>query len=100
MSEPVKNLEVTNLLLAAVLECGGAEINGIRPHRRFSTIDLDLTHFSRERLAERVRRLVRVIERIEDDNELKHLFSASMLGEVEDKYIRLKRRVVQEREHG
>jgi hypothetical protein len=97
MSKP-SELDVTNLLLAAVLECGGAEIERVTPHRRYSKITLDLEHFSRDRLADKVGRLLRVIERAEDDHELAHLFSASMLGEVEDKYIRLKRRVVQERE--
>ena len=103
MTEPTDKdaLSFTNLLLAAVLECGGAHVNQVRPNRRYSTVDLDLTHFSRDMLVQKISRLLRVIERTEDNQELKHLFSASMLGEVEDKYIRLKRRVVQERErHG
>lgn len=94
-------MDVTNLLLAAVLQCGGADVDKITPHRRYSSVTLALDHFSRDQLAEKIRRLLRVVERAETDQELSLLFGASMLGEVEDRYIRLKRRVVQEREkHG
>lgn len=93
-----QEIKVTNLLLAALLECGGAAVNTIEPSRRFSTVSLDLSHFSREQLVDKLNRLVRVIERAEDPAEFTQLFSASMLGEMEDKYIRLKRRVVARRE--
>ncbi|MGA1353407.1 MAG: hypothetical protein ACO32I_01280 [Candidatus Limnocylindrus sp.] len=93
-----QEIKVTNLLLASLLECGGASVNTIDPSRRFSTVTLDLTHFSREQLVDKLNRLVRVIERAEDPAEFTQLFSASMLGEMEDKYVRLKRRVVSARE--
>jgi hypothetical protein len=91
------HLLVTNLLLAAFLESGGASISRITPKGRYSQVTIDMTHFNKEALTDKVARLGRVIDRIEDVQELKHLFSASMLGEVEDRYIRLKRRVVNER---
>lgn len=92
-----KSIEITNLLLAAFLEAGGACVIGIKPSTRFSKVELDLSHFSKEALEDKIMRLGRVVGRIEDAEELKHIFSASMLGEVEDKYIRLKKRVVKER---
>ena len=95
MSE--RSIEVTNLLLASLLECGGGVSAQIKSQHRYSRVTVDLTHFSKEALAEKLSRLTRVVERIESDEELKHLFSASMLGELEDKYVRIKRRVVRER---
>jgi len=93
-----QEIKVTNLLLASLLECGGAAVNRIDPSRRYSTVTLDLTHFNRAQLVDKLNRLVRVIERAEDPAEFTQLFGASMLGEMEDKYVRLKRRVVSTRE--
>ena len=92
-----RSIDITNLLLTSLLECGGAVTENIESKHRYSKITIDLTHFNKNALAQKISRLARVVERIESDEELKHLFSASMLGELEDKYIRLKRRVVQER---
>ena len=92
-----RTIQVTNLLLASLLECGGGQTVEIKSKHRYSMVSVDLEHFNKDALAEKVLRLARVIERTESDEELKHLFSASMLGELEDKYIRLKRRVVRER---
>lgn len=93
----MKNIEITNLLLAAFLESGGACVIGIKSKSRYSKVELDLSHFNKKALEEKILRLGRVVGRVEDVDELKHIFSASMLGEIEDKYIRLKKRVVQER---
>lgn len=92
-----KEIEITNLLLAALLETGGASVTDVIPKARYSVIKLDVSHFNKNALSEKILRLSRVIERVEDHDELKHIFSASMLGEMEDRYVRLKRRVVQER---
>ena len=92
-----RSIQVTNLLLASLLECGGGQVTDIKSKHRYSLVSVNLEHFSKDALAEKVMRLARVIERIESDEELKHLFSASILGELEDKYVRLKRRVVRER---
>lgn len=93
----MNNLEITNLLLAAFLEAGGACVVNIKTKARYSKVELDLSHFNKKALEEKIMRLGRVVGRAEDVDELKHIFSASMLGEIEDKYIRLKRRVVLER---
>lgn len=90
-------IEITNLLLAALLETGGASVISVVPKTRYSTVVLDVSHFNKNALSEKVLRLSRVIERAEDPEELKHIFSASMLGEMEDRYVRLKRRIVMER---
>jgi hypothetical protein len=93
------SIEITNLLLAALLECGGGSVEGIESKNRYSKITVNLDHFSRGSLYAKVDRLARVIERAESDEELKHLFSATVMGELEDKYVRLKKRVVKERGH-
>lgn len=90
-------IEITNLLLAALLETGGASVIGVIPKTRYSTVKLDITHFNKNALSEKILRLSRVVERYEDPEELKHIFGSSMLGEMEDRYVRLKRRVVKER---
>lgn len=92
-----KEIEITNLLLAALLETGGASVTDVIPKTRYSVVKLDISHFSKDALSSKVMRLSRVIDRTEDPDELKHIFSASMLGEMEDRYVRLKRRVVKER---
>ena len=90
-------IEITNLLLAALLETGGACVTDVIPKARYSVVKLDISHFNKNALSEKILRLSRVVERAEDPEELKHIFSASMLGEMEDRYVRLKRRVVKER---
>lgn len=90
-------IEITNLLLAALLETGGACVTHVIPKTRYSVVRLDISHFNKNALSEKILRLSRVVERAEDPEELKHIFSASMLGEMEDRYVRLKRRVVKER---
>lgn len=92
-----KNIEITNLLLAALLETGGASVIDVTPKTRYSSVKLDISHFNKNALSEKILRLSRVVARVEDPEELKHIFSASMLGEMEDRYVRLKRRVVKER---
>lgn len=91
------SIEITNLLLAALLECGGGSVENIESKNRYSKIKVNLAHFSRDSLYAKVERLSRVIERAESTEELKHLFSATVMGELEDKYVRLKKRVVKER---
>ena len=90
-------IEITNLLLAALLETGGACVVEVTPKTRYSAVKLDVSHFNKIALSEKILRLARVVERAEDPEELKHIFSSSMLGEMEDRYVRLKRRVVKER---
>ena len=92
-----KKIQVTNLLLASLLQSGGAQVECIKTKTRYSVVELDLTHFSTELLADKIARLERVLRRMEDPEELKQLFSNTVMGETEDKYIRLKRRVVKER---
>ena len=90
-------LKVSNLLLAALLECGGARVTAVEFKHRYSEVSLDLTKFSKETLLAKTERLSRVVSRVEDDQEWKHLFTGCILGELEHKYIMLKRRIVKER---
>lgn len=87
----------TNLLLASFLECGGAAITKIEARSRYSVVHLNLEYLNKDILSSKSDRLSRVISRLEDNSEWTHLFNSCILGEVEDKYLRLKRRVVEER---
>ena len=93
----MNDFSTSNLLLAAFLECGGGAITRIETRSRYSIVHLNLNYLSKDMLASKSDRLSRVIERLEDPSEWTHLFNGCILGEVEDKYLRLKRRIVDER---
>lgn len=95
MSEQVEptQFKTTNLLLAALLESGGATIDAIESGKKFSTITLTVPPYCKESLEKKSERLHRVIERLEDTEEWRELFNISVLGEMEDKYVKLKRRI-------
>ena len=96
MSLP-QSIKSTNLLLSALLECAGAEVKGISAGARYSEVSIDLEGFSQEKLTRKIDRLKRVVERVENDEEWRQIFNGTLLGELENKYICLKRRVVSER---
>lgn len=89
--------KTSNLLLASFLEAGGAAIIDIHVGKRYSLVHLNLDCLSKELLSNKANRLCRVIERVEDAKEWTQLFNGCILGEVEDRYIRLKRRIADER---
>lgn len=93
----MSEVRTSNLLLAALLECGGASIARIEYKSRFSLVFLDTSTLSNQALVEKFNRVGRCIEKVEDDAEWGMLFNTCMLGELEDKYLRLKRRISQER---
>mgnify|MGYP001157366035 CR=1 FL=1 len=93
----VSTLKTSNLLLAALLESSGGHVTSIAPRSRYSLVTVDLSSFSKEILEEKTSRLSRVVANIEDNEEWVHLFNNTFLGEVEDRYVRLKKRVVRER---
>ena len=93
----MKQFSTSNLLLAAFLECGGATITYIKTRDRYSTVYLNLDYLNKDILESKSKRLGRVVSRVEDPSEWMHLFNSCILGEVEDKYLRLKRRIVDER---
>ena len=93
----MNDFSTSNLLLAAFLECGGGAVTKIEIRSRYSLVHLNLNYLSKDLLASKSDRLSRVIERLEDPSEWTHLFNSCLLGEVEDKYLRLKRRIVDER---
>ncbi len=93
----LREFKTSNLLLAAFLECGGASIARIELKSRFSVVYMDLTELRDSTLADKLNRVVRCVEKVEDDTEWGLLFNACMLGEIEDRYLRLKRRITQER---
>ena len=97
MVHKLKSFSTSNLLLAAFLECGGATITKIDTRRRYSIVHLNLDYLSKDILVSKSDRLGRVVSRLEDPSEWNHLFNSCILGEVEDKYLRLKRRIVDER---
>ena len=87
----------SNLLLAAFLECGGAAIIDIQVGKRYSQVHLNLDCLSKDLLSEKAGRMSRVIDRVEDTKEWTQLFNGCILGEIEDRYLRLKRRIADER---
>ncbi len=93
----MKQYSTSNLLLAAFLECGGATITDIKSRDRYSLVYLNLDYLNKDILVSKSDRLGRVVNRLEDPSEWNHLFNSCILGEVEDKYLRLKRRIVDER---
>jgi hypothetical protein len=97
MGSSLVDYTTSNLLLAAFLECGGGTIVHIESRKRYSIIHLNLAYLSKDILVNKSNRLSRVIDRLEDPSEWSHLFNGCILGEVEDKYLRLKRRIVDER---
>ena len=93
----MKQFSTSNLLLAAFLECGGAVITRIQIGSRYSIVYLNLDYLNKGILENKSNRLGRVVNKVEDPSEWAHLFNSCILGEVEDKYLRLKRRIVDER---
>jgi len=93
----MNDFKTSNLLLAAFLECGGGAIVKVETRSRYSIVHLNLNYLNKDLLSSKSDRLGRVIERLEDPSEWTHLFNSCLLGEVEDKYLRLKRRIVDER---
>lgn len=89
--------KTSNLLLAAFLECGGAAVVKIDVGHRYSLVYLNLDCLSKDILSNKSDRLSRVVNRVEDVKEWTTLFNGCILGELEDKYYRLKRRIVDER---
>ena len=93
----MSEFKTSNLLLAAFLECGGASISRIEYKSRFSVVFLDTAGLKNTTLVDKLGRVGRCVEKIEDDAEWSMLFNTCMLGELEDKYLRLKRRISQEK---
>lgn len=93
----MSTFQTSNLLLAAFLEAGGAAVIDITVGRRYSQVHLNLDCLSKELLSNKAGRLCRVVERVEDPKEWTQLFNGCILGEVEDRYLRLKRRIADER---
>ena len=91
----MSDFETTNLLLAALLTVGGAELNDVKVGPRFSKVDIDLTNLDAEALAARFERLAVGIRQENPDWTM--LFDRSVLGDVEDKYLRLKRMISRSR---
>lgn len=93
-----EEFKTTNLLLAALLEAAGATITNIEIGKKFSTITLEIPSYCKDSLANKVERLDRVITRTESVDEWKDLFSSTILGDMEDKYVRLKRKITRSKE--
>ena len=85
----------TNLLLAALLTVGGAEISDVEIGPRFSKIKLDLTEMDKALLKSKFEKLIDSIEK--DEVDWSSTFDRSVLGDIEDKYLRLKRMIFQGR---
>lgn len=95
-----ETLRTTNLLFAAVLLTNGAEVISINTGARFSEIILDTSLLSRDQLAGKFLKLSIAIKHPEENPDLQNIFNSSILGDIEDKYLRLKRAVVEKRGNG
>jgi len=85
----------TNLLLAALLIVGNAEIADIEIGPRFSKVKLNLKEMDKTVLATKFKKL---IENLNEENvDWVSTFDRSILGDIEDKYLRLKRMIFQAR---
>jgi DNA-binding XRE family transcriptional regulator len=93
-----EEFKTTNLLLASLLEASGATITNIEIGKKFSTITLDVPSYCKDSLSNKVERLGRVIGRLESVDEWKDLFASTVLGDMEDKYVRLKRKITRSKE--
>jgi hypothetical protein len=93
-----EQFKTTNLLLASLLESGGASIDSIETGKKFSTVTLTVPPYCKDSLQKKAERLLRVIERIENTEEWRELFNISVLGEMEDKYVKLKRRLTRNKQ--
>lgn len=99
MSEITREeFKTTNLLLASLLEASGATITAIDIGKKFSTITLEVPSYCRDSLSSKIERLGRVVGRQESTDEWKDLFSNTVLGDMEDKYVRLKRKITRSKE--
>jgi len=85
----------TNLLLAALLTVGGAEISDVEIGARFSKIVLNLEELDKNILKNKFQKLLENID--EEDVDWASAFDRSVLGDIEDKYLRLKRMIFQGR---
>jgi hypothetical protein len=93
-----QELKTTNLLLAALLEASGATILSLENGKKFTTVTLEIPNYCKDQLLNKIERLTRVVNRVESNDEWKDLFSNTVLGDMEDKYVRLKRKITRTRE--
>jgi hypothetical protein len=93
-----QELKTTNLLLAALLEASGATILSLENGKKFTTVTLEIPNYCKDQLLNKIERLTRVVNRVESNDEWKDLFSNTVLGDMEDKYVRLKRKITRARE--
>ena len=91
----MNDFETTNLLLAALLTAGGGQLQDVIVGPRFSRVQVDLSSLDKEALAARFERLAVGIR--QDDPDWTLLFDRSVLGDIEDKYLRLKRMISRSR---
>jgi hypothetical protein len=87
----MKKFETTNLLLAALLISANGDLDDLKVGPRFSKAELDLSSLDAEGLALKLERLAVGVRQEDPDWTL--LFDKSVLGDIEDKYLRLKRMI-------
>jgi hypothetical protein len=95
----------TNLLLAAMLIAGNASIADIEVGGRFSKVKIDMSSLDVSILVSRFRKLADELELAgtsDDDKrpspvDYSPVYDRSVLGDIEDKYLRLKRMIFQAR---
>jgi hypothetical protein len=97
-AEQKQEFKTTNLLLASLLEASGAVIVSTEIGKKFSTITLEIPNYCKDQLCNKIERLARVVSRMESTDEWRDLFSNTVLGDMEDKYVRLKRKITRSRE--
>ncbi len=87
----MKDFETTNLLLAALLISANADLVELKVGARFSKVHLNLDHVNADELGDKLERLAVGVRQEDPDWTL--LFDKSILGDIEDKYLRLKRMI-------
>lgn len=92
-------IRTTNLLYAAVLLTDGAEVLMIKSGPKFSEIFLDVSQLNREHLSQRLQKLAISMQDVDNFPDVTAVIDNSIMGDIDDKYIRLKRAVIGKRGH-
>jgi outer membrane murein-binding lipoprotein Lpp len=102
----MSDYETTNLLLASLLMAGNASLSDLEIGSRFSKVKVDISSLDTSVLAAKLRKLADELEQAGDPQipntnspqaDYGRIYDRSILGDIEDKYLRLKRMIFQGR---
>ena len=102
----MSDYETTNLLLASLLMAGNASLSDLEIGSRFSKVKIDISSLDTAVLAIKLRKLADELEQAGESPDAStspseadygRIYDRSILGDIEDKYLRLKRMIFQGR---